>query len=78
MASTWQGAGVDIGGRDKVSVKFVLGRDNSSSGGALGNFYKQFYVRERVLDLTDYGVVTLRPIGDNFWVNARERAAPTP
>jgi hypothetical protein len=77
MASTWQGAGVSAGNQSKVSVKYVLGRDNSSSGGALGNFYKQFYKRERVLDLTDYGAVSLRPTGDNFWVNARDRAAPT-
>jgi hypothetical protein len=78
MASTWQGAGVDAGNRPKVSVKYILGRDNSSAGGALGNFYKQFYTRERVLDLTDYGAVPLRPIGDYFWVNARDKLAPAP
>jgi hypothetical protein len=73
MASTWQGAHRTGGSNaNRVSVKYIVKRANSSQGGGIGAFYEEFFKRERVLDLTEYGVLPIRPSGDDFWVNARD------
>jgi hypothetical protein len=74
LASTWQGAHQTGGANaDRVSVKYIDRRANSSQGGGIGAFYEKFFKRERVLDLTEYGVLPIRPAGDDFWVNAHDR-----
>jgi hypothetical protein len=75
LASTWQGAHPTGGSNaDRVSVRYIQARANSSQGGGIRAFYEKFFKRERVLDLTEYGVLPIRPAGDDFWVNAHDRA----